>query len=87
MHLLLYLFKQKANMNIVNTRIIQTRGHDALVFTTERPMSEKYKNTVLYKGATLWNCLTVVERYIQSYESMKIYLKDQILTLTIPTVQ
>ena len=32
MHLLLYMYKQKNNMNIVNSRVIHTRLHDALVF-------------------------------------------------------
>ena len=81
------MFKQKAYVNIVNTRIIHTRAHEAIVFITEHPMSEKYENNVLYNGTRLWNCVTVVERNIQSYESMKSYLKDQILILTIPAVQ
>ena len=50
MHLLLYMHKQKSNMNIVNSRVINTRLHDALIFVNDKPKSEKYKNTVLYKG-------------------------------------
>ena len=54
-------------MNLVNTRVIHTRAHDAILFTTERPQSEKYKINVLYKGAVLWNQLTVTERNFHSY--------------------
>ena len=58
MHLLLFMYKQKSNMDIVNSRIINTRLHDALVFTNKKPNNEKYKNSVLYKGSILWNSRT-----------------------------
>ena len=53
MHLLLFMFKQKSNVEIVNSRVINTRIHNALLFITEKPNSEKYKNNVLYKAAVL----------------------------------
>ena len=34
MHLQLYLFKQKHDSNIVNTRNVATRCHGAVLFTT-----------------------------------------------------
>ena len=46
-HLFLYMFKQRTNVEIVNSRIINTRLHDALVFVNETPNSEKYKNNIL----------------------------------------
>ena len=73
-------------MNIVNTRVIQTRAYDAISFDTECPKSEKYKNNVLYKGATLWNLLTIPERYIESNDSMKKHLKDLIYNHTVPYI-
>ena len=33
-----------------NTRNVCTPMHDALLFTTEKPNSEKYKKNILYKG-------------------------------------
>ena len=55
LHLNLYMFKQKGNVEIVNTRNVRTRAHNALLFTTLKPNSEKYKRNVYYKGALLWN--------------------------------
>ena len=59
MHLLLYMYKQKTNVSIVNSRVINTRAHDALLFIMEKTNSEKYKNNVLYKGPILWNARSV----------------------------
>ena len=42
MHLQLYMFKQKNNPEIVNTRNICTSLHDAVVFTTLKPNSKTY---------------------------------------------
>ena len=53
MHLILYMYKQKRNITIVDSRNIFTRAHDALLFLFERPNSEKYKNNVLFKGPIL----------------------------------
>ena len=49
MHLQLYMYKQKTNLGIVNTRNISTRIHDAIIFTTKKPNSEKYKLNVFIK--------------------------------------
>ena len=84
MHLLLYMYKQKNNMNIVNSRVINTRLHDALVFANNKPNSEKYKNNVLYKGSVLWNSRSVRDRNIESYETLKKLLKNEAMTLTVP---
>ena len=45
------MYKQKQNMLIVNTRDIPTRMHDAVLFTTVKPNSEKYKNRHYYSTA------------------------------------
>ena len=66
--------------------MIQTRAHDALLFITERPQSEKFKNNVLYKGAVFWNELTVHERTFHSYDSFKNYLKKQAFEKTVPNL-
>ena len=55
MHLLLFMYKQKTNVNIINCRVINTRLHNALVFTNEKPNSEKYINNVLYKWSYLFS--------------------------------
>ena len=79
MHLKLFMFKQRENMNFVNNRKVNTRAHDAILFVTKRPNSEKYKLNVYYKGALLWNEMTVPERSIETYDELKVYLKNQAL--------
>ena len=71
LHLNLFMYKQRHNVNIVNTRNIRTRAHDALIFKTERPQNEKYKRNIFYKGALSWNSLPVYERNIETYEKFK----------------
>ena len=86
MHLILYMFKQKTNMSKDNIRVTHTRAHDALLFTTERPLSDKYKTNVLYKGAMLWNLLTVSICNIESYNCMKKYLKKLFFKQKVPFI-
>ena len=71
MHLNLYMFKQKGNVNIVNTRNARTRAHDALLYTTNKPNNENNKRNVYKKGALSWNNLAVFERSIEKYETFK----------------
>ena len=84
MHLHLYMFKQNNNNMIVNIRNVYTRAHDAVLFMTVKPNSEKYKRNVFYKGAVAWNCLSVTVRKMQTYLSIKDYLNTNILTMIVP---
>ena len=86
MHLLLFMYKQKTNVNIINSRVINTQLHNALLFTNEKPNSEKYKNNVLYKGSILWNSHTVEVRNFQSYDYLTNLLKKVIFEQTIPAL-
>ena len=70
-HLNLYMFKQRDNINIVNIRNVNTRAHDALLFTTTKQNNEKYKQNVFYRGAITWNSLTVAERNIKDLKKFK----------------
>ena len=72
------MFTQKNNVDIVNSRVINTRGHDALVFINSRPNSEKFKNNVLYKGPVLWNARSVQDRNIETYDKLRTLLKKEI---------
>ena len=81
MHLILYMFKQKGNLDIVNKRDVRTRAHDALLFTTKKPNNEKYKRNVLYNGAILWNSLPVCERNILDYKKFKNIQKNNKILL------
>ena len=84
MHLQLYMYKQKTNLSIVNTRNIATRIHDATIFTTKKPNSEKYKLNVLYKGAMAWNSLSVVIRKSQTYITLKNVLNEKLISDIVP---
>ena len=81
MHLNLFMFKQKSNLNIVNTRKVYTRAHDVILFKTIKPNNEKYKRNVYYNGAILWNNLPVGERNVEVYDKFKTVQKQKILDL------
>ena len=71
MHLNLFMYKQKDNVHIVNRRNINTRAHDALLFITQKPNNEKYKQNVFYRGALSWNDSPVAERNILKFDKFK----------------
>ena len=65
------MFKQKHNAEIVKNRNGFTRAHQAILYTTQKPNSEKYKINVFYKGALAWNSLSVQIRKTQTYTKLK----------------
>ena len=69
------MFKMKTNIDHLNLRDIHTRLHDAPVFETVKPNSEKCKNNVFYAGAVTWNNLPVAIRNIETYERFKFQQK------------
>ena len=71
-------------MMIVNTRNFATRMHDAVLYTTRKPNSEKYKKNVLYKGALSWNGLSVAIRRSQKYTTLKEILNENLVLGLIP---
>ena len=84
MHLQLYMFKQKHNVDLVNNRTVCTRAHDAILFTTKKPNSEKYKINVFYKGALAWNSMSVQIRRSQTYTILKDVLNENLIQAIIP---
>ena len=40
------MYKQQTNVDIVDKRNVNTRAHDALLFVTNEPNNEKYKQNV-----------------------------------------
>ena len=71
MHLQLYVVKQKHNSIKVNKRYVCTRAHDAILYTTKKPNIAKYKRNVFYKGALVWNSLSVQIRMSHVYTVLK----------------
>ena len=78
LHLNLFMFKQRDNVDIVNNRNVRTRAQDAPLFKTIKPNSEKYKRNVYYKGAITWNSLTVIERNQPLYDKFKFTQKSKL---------
>ena len=56
---MMVMFKQKQNEMILIRRNIHTRAPDVLLLTTICPNNEKYKRNIHYKGAQIWNTLSV----------------------------
>ena len=52
-HVYNFMFKQTNNKRIVDERNIRTRAHDAVLFNTNMPKCEKFKNNIFYYGARL----------------------------------
>ena len=74
-HLRNFMFKQQSNLDIVNVRLVNTRAHDATVFTTLRPKNETYKRNVYYRGAITWNQLSVDVRNTADFQNFKLQQK------------
>ena len=70
-HLLNFMYKNRFNVKILNTRNVRTRLHDAPVFNTKKPNSEKYKANVYYNGDVCWNVLPVHIRNTETYDMFK----------------
>ena len=67
-HLNIFMYKQQNNALIVNKRNVNTRAHDALLFTTQKTNDEKLN--VFYREALSWNSLPVIERNIPDYKKL-----------------
>ena len=78
-HLSMFIFKQKHNEMIGNRRNVNTREHDALLFTVICPKNEKYKRNIYYNGAQRWNKLSVKNRNIDKYGLLKSNQKQWLL--------
>ena len=68
-HLLNYMYKKKDCIYLLHIKKVNTRACAAPLFKTIIPKCKKYKNSVLYNGATRWNSLPVNIRNISYYES------------------
>ena len=74
-HLRNFMFKQKSNVDLINSRNVRTRAHDAILYKTLIPKNEKYRSSVLYRGAMCWNNLKVEERNIVEFDKFKLHNK------------
>ena len=65
------MYKQQGNIDLINRRNICTCLHDAIVFKLYKPMNEKSRQNVLYRGALEWNKLNKEQRLLATYQSFK----------------
>ena len=66
------MYKRTTVDTYLDKKDINTRRRDGLLFKTERPRSELYKNSVKYKGANEWNALDPSTRNITLYSEFKL---------------
>ena len=85
LHLQLYMYKQKHYISMVNTRNVATHIHDAVLYTTIKPNSAKYKSNAIYKVAIAWNSLSVAIRKSQTYTILKDVLNEKLISQNTPT--
>ena len=75
-HLLLYMHKQSTNKDLLKPCSINTRLHNAPVFWQYKPINEKARLNVLYRGALLWNGLPANKRNM-NFNDFKKWLKKE----------
>ena len=65
-HLCNFMFSRQRKVNLLDTRDINTRQHDAPSFTVKFPNAESFKRSVQYNGSVTWNDLPVAIRKIDN---------------------
>ena len=80
LHLLLYMHKQSANLDLLNIITRTTRLHRARVFWHYKPNNEKARLNVLYRGAILWNNLPAAKRNME-FLTFKTWLKREMYVI------
>ena len=66
-----FMFGRRNRQDLIDSRNINTRAHDALLFRVKIPKNEAYKRSVEYAGAVRWNALPVSTRQINNYCEFK----------------
>ena len=79
-HLRNYMFKNKTNDELIDSRPILTRARDGPIFKMTKPNLEIYKGSCLYRGVIEWNSLPVQIRNIDSFNTFKSIQKKWMLT-------
>ena len=74
-HLLLFMHKQTNHVNLIKETNVWTRLHQAPVFKTYKPNSEKARQNILYRGACKWNALPANDRYLE-FKAFKCSSRD-----------
>ena len=72
------MYKQKTDHEILVSRVIRIRRHDAVIFETCRPIFEICKKSTIYRGMLKWNNLLVHIRNIETLVNFKSFKKQEL---------
>ena len=78
MHMRNFMFTRKTTPELLNTRPVNTRSHDAPVFQVTFPHKETFKRSVKYCGAQLWNELPKEIRLLDDLSAFKFRQKKSL---------
>ena len=70
-HILNFMYKRKDNPVYLDTKKLQTRAYQASKFTVPNFNITQFKNSILYKGSSLWNELQTETKNIPTYSAFK----------------
>ena len=79
-HLANMAFKRSQIAKYIQTPNRQLRMYEAPVFIEHQSQNATFERSILYKGAKVWNQLTVDERNINCYEKFKLNRKQLMLS-------
>ena len=74
-HLLQFMYLRSQKTEYVDNRNLLTRAHGKKLLRVNMPRTEKYKKCVAYKGAIIWNSLTIEDQSAESYNAFKMQSK------------
>ena len=66
-HLLNFMYKRQTNKEYIDMRALPTRAYQATKFIVPDYNLSQFKNSILYKGSTMWNELPVETKNIDTY--------------------
>ena len=75
MHLLNLMYKRSKIDQYIDARSINTRAHRGTLMLIERPTLDKFRASVKFAGATLWNSLPTELQTINTYNSFRYQTK------------
>ena len=78
-HVRNFMYTRLTHKDLINTREIRTRAHDAPLFNVSIPRCEAYKRSVGYFGSVEWNNLPPATRNINPYLAFKYLQKKTML--------
>ena len=81
-HSLNFMFDLSLNPNLTKAAKagVKTRSHAKRLLKVKRPKTEKFKKSLAYKGATMWNNLPVSFHNLATKDLFKQHIKTKVAT-------